>query len=72
MNASSIKPKSVIRTSICINQMIYIAFSSILPFSSPYCFPFGLAIARYDFDKTVAIRTNIKTKRIGNLMTDSG
>ncbi len=67
-----VKPKSVIRTSICINQLIYIAFSSVLPFFSPSCFPFGLAIARYAFDKTVAIRTKRRAKRIGNLMTDSG
>ncbi len=40
-------PQSVIRASICTNQLICIAFSSVLPFSSPSCFPFRLSIARH-------------------------
>ncbi len=49
-----------------------------LPFS-PFCpsrrrlaSRLGLSIARHAFDKTVAIRTNIRAKRIVNLMTDWG
>ena len=46
--------------------------SSIRLFYPPSCFPFCHGIARYAFGKTVAIRTNMTTERIGNLITGFG